>query len=898
MYSLDTKHKHGATASGKNQEQKITNDVDNQVKTNLNQQIQNSIVLKEQNLPKKEIEKGKEDEYFRKYEQVSQNQLDVWYSKRKIEADLQLKGSHFANSARKIYEKYGDLNYVVPVEIALAQAYLEGGVYRHERGGSGNIFHMGATDTGDNKTAKNIKSVQDGFDVYYLGMANLWLGGKQTGSDIIKKNGMLRHDNKGVFASNPHYETFIKGEVGGMNRDFSLKGSVGKGGKNFPEDVKKVGSMLVKLGYLKEADIENAEKVTDAVQTFQDAEMAPVTEEWYKKRIKIIEDAGKTHSTATKKSLEDIEIQRKALADGVVGKNGMTLNILYFLAEMGGTIPDLLSNQRYNNISTKPSTSNPNSQIAPQSKRGIVQKGENIDKLSEKYGVSSQDLTNANKTSLREKDGNSYFETGTKLNMPEVVTSPLAKSRWGFSVGLPNNTYKEDMINFTEDVIDIQTKLYEVGLLLESDYQKEQPVKNIELEEVHVSPIINTSEIFDEKQIDSSVATDSPKEEQKEQLYNYKTSEYERRMLLMYGKIPSSPKDKVTSKDIPKTIEAIKIFQLEVNRKGVDGRIDPEGSTLLKLMNSTKESVTKARQEYALEQKRKLEEERKRLQIEQERKNQEQQKQKSKAQTKIVDDIWEELKKHGWEAFNYLFEGLGVAKQYEMLKSLKKYFTSKPNTKNQAKKESLDFSLEGIKSVVASKGYEFYEEEGKLNLIAIRMSDDFDNKFSDKLFAIQKTKSGNIFLEIPWNAKASIYGHGGVKQPLTAKETDTGVPGVAVIVEGQYKDVYKFVNDYTKFTFYPHLKQEKNMNYYRDNNKDMKIDRGKIYTGAYGTNLHRMSNTGVQMDNLGTGGNPWSQGCHGASEPEFKKLLPLFETHVKYKHGNISYTLLNKNDFL
>jgi hypothetical protein len=209
MYSLDSK-KNIVDGVVSNQEQKaprVTNNMDELLAKALQKQATNT--FREQELPKKEIEKGKEDEYFTKYEQFAQNQLNIWYSQKNISADLQLKGLHFANAARKIYDKYGDLDYVVPVEVALAQAYLEGGVYRNERGGSGNIFHMGATDAGDNKTAKGIKTIEDGFYVYYLGMAEGWLGGKQTGSDIIKKNGMLRHDNKGVFASNPHYEVFI-----------------------------------------------------------------------------------------------------------------------------------------------------------------------------------------------------------------------------------------------------------------------------------------------------------------------------------------------------------------------------------------------------------------------------------------------------------------------------------------------------------------------------------------------------------------------------------------------------------------------------------------------------------------------------------------------------------------
>ncbi|KOY86184.1 hypothetical protein AD998_08500 [bacterium 336/3] len=947
MYSLDAKHKQNTASVGATAQEKkpvmITNNADLQVENALqqqNKQVTPTSTTTNGRLPKKTIEQGKEKEYFEKYEQIAQNQLDKWYAKKTVAEDLKLKGSYFANAAKKIYEKFGDLNYVVPAEVALAQAYLEGGVYRHERGGSGNIFHMGATDSGDNKTAKGIKTVEDGFDVYYLGMANLWLGGKQSGSDIIKKNGMIRHDTKGVFASNPHYEAMIRSQVGEIHRNITLKGSVGNGGKNFPEDVKKVGSMLAKLGYLKNNEIENVEKVTQAVLKFQTTELAPVTEQWYKNRIAIIEKAGKKAPAATKQSLADIEIQRKRMTDGLVGKSGTTINVLFFMAELGGQIPDIMSKHLTNtpqSQTTTTTTATPattSSAIKPkttaqatstiQNKRGIVQPGENLETLSNKYGISAADLKTANQESLKEKGGVEYFNAGAELSMPEILTSPIVKSTSGFSVGASSSTYQEEMINFVDDVALIQEKLYSVGLLSEADYQKEKPVKKTQPEIEVILPQAQESheETQDNQEEQTNLSPTSTPQEALENItqpYTHQTTEFERKMLLVYGKVPSNPNDKVSSKDIPNTIKAINIFQAEVNRKGVDGRIDPQGSTLKKLMASTSESVSIARREYALSQQRKAEEAKRREQQAQQKKQQEQEKPKPKVEAKktpVSPSVWSQLQKHGLETYDYLFENLSPARQYETLKGLlTSYFSSKPQAKpkSQTKPETKpkpkaetsnaikpksgtpDFSLAGLKAIMREKNYEFYEEEGKLNLIAVRMDDKFDNQFSDKLFAIQKTKSGSVFLEVPWTTFASVHGSGGVKDPLDGKENGTGVAGVATIVEGQYKDVYTFSSNKR---FGQHLRQSKDMQYYRDNDKDLELDRGKIYTGNYGTHLHKMSKVGVERNDLGTGKSPWSMGCNGTSEPQFRKLIPLFEAHGKYKHGNISYTILHQKDFV
>ena len=239
---------------------------------------------------------------------------------------------------------------------------------------------------------------------------------------------------------------------------------------------------------------------------------------------------------------------------------------------------------------------------------------------------------------------------------------------------------------------------------------------------------------------------------------------------------------------------------------------------------------------------------------------------------------------------------------FEGKKVNKKNTPKKVNTPKKAKKRiKPDFSLNGIKDTLKRKGYKFYKEEGKVNLIAIRMDDVYDNKFTDKLFIIQKVNDKTEMKEIPWTTTAGTLAHGGVLDPLNAVETQTGVAGTATMIENQYEDVYTFIdakNYQNLWLKYPYLYQTGSMDYYRDNNKDLKLDRGKVYKGFYGTNAHRMSNNGMASSTVNAPGVPWSQGCQGAPEPEFKKLLPFFRKHVQAGHGKITYTLLNYSDFV
>ena len=238
---------------------------------------------------------------------------------------------------------------------------------------------------------------------------------------------------------------------------------------------------------------------------------------------------------------------------------------------------------------------------------------------------------------------------------------------------------------------------------------------------------------------------------------------------------------------------------------------------------------------------------------------------------------------------------------FEGKKVNKKITPKKVKTPQKAKKRvKPDFSLNGIKDVLKRKGYKFYEEEGKVNLIAVRMDDTYDNKFSDKLFVVQKVKGKTRMEEIPWTTMGGLYGHGGAYNPLSAKETGTSVSGLATIVEGQYENVWRFNNNYQNIYRKPYLQQVRNFKFYRDANKDNKLDRGKIYEGNIGLFGHIMGSPGIPNNVIsGPGwGKPWSQGCQGVPDPHFNKLLKPLRTHSKSHSSNVTYTMLHYNDFI
>ncbi len=292
------------------------------------------------------------EQFFKEYRERAEAVLAGWYEKTKTKEDRdQLTGQMFENAARKVYEAKGDTKFVVPVEFALAQARLEGGVSRNERLGQGNVFNVGAYDSGVTAGEKKVNSLEKGFDAYYTFMANNMLDDK-TPEQLLEKGNFTKGPNQtgGVYATNPVYEGHIKGEIGKMNMKdagFSISKPVGIGAKNLPADVEKVGKLLAKIGYLSEGDVKDSTKVSDAILKFQTTEIAPEGEKWFKDRMKWV-----TNPTDQK----NMQIQLDGLRDGVVSNSGTTLGVIYFMAAMGGKIQTTGGTAKATGTTTKPVT--------------------------------------------------------------------------------------------------------------------------------------------------------------------------------------------------------------------------------------------------------------------------------------------------------------------------------------------------------------------------------------------------------------------------------------------------------------------------------------------------------------------------------------------------------------
>lgn len=202
-------------------------------------------------------------------------------------------------------------------------------------------------------------------------------------------------------------------------------------------------------------------------------------------------------------------------------------------------------------------------------------------------------------------------------------------------------------------------------------------------------------------------------------------------------------------------------------------------------------------------------------------------------------------------------------------------------------------TLEQAQATFKKLGYTFFEKNDfNLNIVAIRENQNFENNFSDTLLVFYKEQGEWKTLKTKWTTLAGTLGFGGEQNPLNGVQTGTGVNGVAIIQPGQYRRVFKFIDNYWQWLGYPYFQQITTMHYWRDNNRDGKVTKSKTYIGNYATNLHRMSNNSDFSNIVNSQYVAWSQGCNGSPEPEFKKLVELVRKAVKI-HGDVfSYTIL------
>lgn len=198
-------------------------------------------------------------------------------------------------------------------------------------------------------------------------------------------------------------------------------------------------------------------------------------------------------------------------------------------------------------------------------------------------------------------------------------------------------------------------------------------------------------------------------------------------------------------------------------------------------------------------------------------------------------------------------------------------------------------TLEKVVSVMSKLGMTVFKRPFDTTLFAIRTRDNVSNKFNDYLGAMYYNDKGMLTGQIvSGTTDAGLY----YRQNLMNKD------GVAIIQHSkQYKGVYQLQDPAKNPSQHGHkgtkaFRQIKAMDYWRDNNKDNKLDfAGKTFTEIGQTDGHYMGTLGNNVDK-------WSAGCWGGVVSNMNILYTIAENQIRLGYGDTySFAMLYEDDF-
>lgn len=184
-----------------------------------------------------------------------------------------------------------------------------------------------------------------------------------------------------------------------------------------------------------------------------------------------------------------------------------------------------------------------------------------------------------------------------------------------------------------------------------------------------------------------------------------------------------------------------------------------------------------------------------------------------------------------------------------------------------------------LKTLVESKGYEFFDKGNyNLNIIYIRNSELFTDKYTDNLYIAYKDNGQEKVFSAPCSTKAgSFY----VKNPITY----LGIKGTAVLIPNQYKGTWQFINN-NSWLNTPYLKQIKPVKVWRDGIIDGDIDKQNIQEGI-GINCHTAGSLQGIVYN-------WSAGCMVTPKEYWLKALEIIRCSAAIYGDKFTVTLIDK----
>ena len=196
-------------------------------------------------------------------------------------------------------------------------------------------------------------------------------------------------------------------------------------------------------------------------------------------------------------------------------------------------------------------------------------------------------------------------------------------------------------------------------------------------------------------------------------------------------------------------------------------------------------------------------------------------------------------------------------------------------------------SIGTILSVMDKKGYRVYNTPGvewNLNILGIRNKSLAPNKFDDTL-ALFHNFMGDWYVNYyPITTDPSIYY---LKNPAN-------VEGTAILLEGQYKGVYKI--DKHGGRYYALCQRLGNVSVFRDNDRNgtLALNPATVESGAFGINIHR----GPRNGHWGADNSPrYSAGCQVfADSRHFKEFMDKCRNGEKAFGNKFTYTLVNERD--